>query len=113
MSTSTTKQHPAGVLAHGLHALAGHIAEHRLPLISIDASPGSDRPLKVLVAPHQVRAWLDTVDVTSEDHQPYSNGSGRRSVHVHRTCRLADSGVIIDLASVEPAALVSVPGGAA
>lgn len=110
--------HSAGVLAHGLHAVAHHIALHRLPLLSVDASMPSIRTntrpaIRVQVSSSDIPAWLPTVYVDDIEDQAVDGTTGAR-IHRHRYVRLADSGVVIDLLSVERAStLSSITGGAA
>lgn len=112
-----TAAHTAGILAHGLHAVAHHIALHRLPVLSIDAYPaGADRGtpvIKVQVSSFDVETWLPTVYVD----EVHDDRVGEK-IHQHRYVRLADTGVVVDLLCVvaAPAPFLvtgGVTGGAA
>lgn len=97
--TSGLKPHAAGVLAHGMHAVAHHITEYRLPLNGISVTPhtfGRTSAIQVSLLDTDLEAWLPTVHV--DDITSTAEGAFR---HVVRRVRLADSGVTVDLVALE------------
>jgi hypothetical protein len=90
-------RYPAGVLAHGLHALAHHIGLYKLDYIRAESYPEviDDRPvLEVHVDRHFLDAWLETVTVDQEIRDDENLG-------VRRFVRLPDSGVRVSLLTIE------------
>lgn len=96
-----TVAHSAGVLAHGLHAIAHHIALYQLPYLRVESYPARvDRAvIEVHVRDLDVEQWLATVHV-DEVHREEADVP-MTSAMVHRMVRLADSGVVVGLFSVE------------
>lgn len=87
--------HSAGVLAHGLHAVAHHIALNRLLVAAVDVYPlrGDGLPvITIRVADVDLPAWEASIVVDRVETET----TARRSFE-HRVSRLPDSGVVIDL----------------
>lgn len=99
-------RYPAGVLAHGLHAIAHHVATYRLEYIRVESYPDviDDRPvIEVHVDRFTIGSWLDTVhlDVEHRDVTPPLDGVELQAVQYRRFVRLPDSGVRVSLLSIE------------
>jgi hypothetical protein len=92
-TTTVAPVHPAGVLAHGLHALADHMAERNLTPESIELPGYFDFDgLTVVVLANQAKAWTSGGFVLDQyDEQPPTPAS------IYYWCwadgRLADTGV--------------------
>lgn len=98
--------YPAGVLAHGLHAIAHHIATYRLEYIRVESYPHviDGRPvIEVHVDRFTIGSWLDTVHVDTEAREvtPALTAGELSAVQYRRFVRLPDSGVRVSLLSVE------------
>ena len=91
--------YPAGVLAHGLHAIAHHIGLYRLDYIRTESYPGAvdGRPVvEVVVDRHDIEGWLESVHIDAEHRDDQDHSS-----LVRRYVRLPDSGVVVSLLTIE------------
>lgn len=96
----------AGVLAHGLHAIAHHIGIYKLDYIRVESYPGAvdgRRVVEVVVDRFNVGDWLRTVHVDEEvrEDDELVEGSQTQSAIVRRFVRLPDSGVQVSLLTIE------------
>ena len=93
--TLSPAAHSAGILAHGLHAVAHHIALNRLLVTNIDVYPlrGDGLPIVTIrVADVDLPAWEASVVVDRVETE-----TSTRYRYQHRVSRLPDSGVVVDL----------------
>ena len=98
-TTVTTPDHSAGVLAHGLKAVARHMVERKLPApISIRAERFS-RHIEVQVLGEDVTAWVDAMTV-DDTHEHHFVDAGIRNSLTHRYGRIT-LGVRVDVVSLE------------
>lgn len=106
MTTTAPIDHPPGVIAHALRALADHIDTNpTLPAPLTATFDRSSNSVLVHVAVDDATPWVATVNIDRAYDETFTY-NGRRSTHVYREGRLP-LGVRVRIVTVEVTPVLS------
>lgn len=95
--STTTTNHPVGVITSALRAIADHVDEHQLPFRSIQVKDDESAVL-VWIAEEHVTVWVDSLHIDRVYDETFTGITGT-SVHIFRDGRLP-VGVRVQVATV-------------